>query len=177
MAKQIQLNINLSNKLYYTFIALGVLIIFSVGAYAYNSGAGNPAVFGHSADELAAPVGCNVGQVLYLGDTGLSCKNVTDTGIVDGDLIDNLWFYTGITRYTNFDYTSCTAGVPTSSGPCTCRTDAATTSSTCTYNSFMSGGNNFYGCVYTCNNKPLGGQEKYSLKDIYAAIGSPAGSY
>ena len=42
----------LSNRAVYTLIAFGIIVIFGIGVYAYNSSYNNPAVFGHSADEI-----------------------------------------------------------------------------------------------------------------------------
>ncbi len=48
MVKKIQ--INMSNKSFYSLIVFGVLILAGIGVYAY--GTSNPAVFGHSAGEI-----------------------------------------------------------------------------------------------------------------------------
>src|SRR3989304_3181426 len=47
-----QINIVLSNKLFYTFILVGIIFLLAIGVYAYNSAYNNPAVMGHSADEI-----------------------------------------------------------------------------------------------------------------------------
>ncbi len=49
MVKKIQ--INMSNKSFYSLIVFGVLILAGIGVYAYNSGA-DPSVMGHSIDEI-----------------------------------------------------------------------------------------------------------------------------
>ncbi|MCK5149655.1 hypothetical protein KAJ87_01905 [Candidatus Pacearchaeota archaeon] len=54
MVKKIKigkLQINFSNRLFYTLIVIGVLAVVGVGVYAYNSG-GPASVVGHSAEEL-----------------------------------------------------------------------------------------------------------------------------
>ena len=61
MAKQIQ--INLSNKLYYIILTLGALIILSLGVYAYNSPINDPSIMGHSANEIEG--GVSSGAVMY----------------------------------------------------------------------------------------------------------------
>lgn len=48
MVKQIQ--INLSNKMFYTFILIGILIMLGWAVFAY--GGNNPPVIGHSAGEI-----------------------------------------------------------------------------------------------------------------------------
>jgi hypothetical protein len=50
MAKKIQ--INMSNKVFYTFIALGIFILLGIGVFAYNSQLNSPSVFGHTIDEI-----------------------------------------------------------------------------------------------------------------------------
>lgn len=54
---------------------------------------------------------------------------------------------------TNGPYSSCVSGnCPSGQGgnsACTCQTNIFQTSNTCTYNSFASGGNNYFDCVYT----------------------------
>ncbi len=44
------INVSFSNRALYTLIAAAVIIIVGIGVYAY--GTSNPAVFGHSADEI-----------------------------------------------------------------------------------------------------------------------------
>ena len=61
---------------------------------------------------------------------------------------------------TNGPYTSCSSGnCPSGQGgnpACTCQTNSFQTSNTCTYNSFSSGGNNYFECVYTATISPTG---------------------
>ncbi|MBU2562346.1 MAG: hypothetical protein KKF68_01670 [Nanoarchaeota archaeon] len=45
-----KLVINLSNKTFYTLIAVGAILLLGIGVYAY--GTTNPAVFGHSSGEV-----------------------------------------------------------------------------------------------------------------------------
>ncbi len=52
MVKNIQFNISFSNRALYTLIAAVIIIIAGIGVYAYNSAYNNPAVFGHSANEI-----------------------------------------------------------------------------------------------------------------------------
>jgi hypothetical protein len=46
------ITINLSNKVAYTLIAIFVFAVIGGVVFAYNSNPANPAVFGHSADEI-----------------------------------------------------------------------------------------------------------------------------
>ena len=55
--KKLQLNINVSNKMFYTFIAIGVIILLAWGVIAY--GGSQPSVMGHSAGELDFSEGIN----------------------------------------------------------------------------------------------------------------------
>lgn len=47
---KINIKINLTNRWLYTFMAIGILAIISVGVYAY--GTSNPSTFGHSSGEI-----------------------------------------------------------------------------------------------------------------------------
>jgi hypothetical protein len=68
MVRKIQINI--SNKVFYAFVTLGVLIILSVATYAY--GTFSPTVFGHSGGELDLGVN-NIGyQVVRVSNTELT---------------------------------------------------------------------------------------------------------
>ena len=42
----------LSNRAVYTLIVFGIIILFGIGVYAYNSGYNDPAIMGHSGDEI-----------------------------------------------------------------------------------------------------------------------------
>ena len=56
MKRGLQININLSNKVFYSLIAIASLLIISGVAYAYHSGA-SPSVFGHSGEEIEVTLG------------------------------------------------------------------------------------------------------------------------
>ena len=45
-----RVNINLSNRILYSLITIGILILLGIGVFAY--GTSNPPVFGHSAGEI-----------------------------------------------------------------------------------------------------------------------------
>lgn len=48
-----KIKFEVSGKQFYTLLAVVALIIVATGVYAYNSGYGDPSIFGHSADELS----------------------------------------------------------------------------------------------------------------------------
>jgi hypothetical protein len=52
----VKVNINISNKTTYTLIAIFSLLFISGLVYAYNSIPANPAVMGHSADEVKGTI-------------------------------------------------------------------------------------------------------------------------
>jgi len=56
MKMVIKIQINLTNKWLYSLIALGILLVFGVGVYAYNvnyvASPGNASVMGHTLDEI-----------------------------------------------------------------------------------------------------------------------------
>ena len=54
MVKKIQ--INMSDRLFYVLVVVGVMSLLGVGVYAYNSGA-SPSVMGHSVEEKRSPYG------------------------------------------------------------------------------------------------------------------------
>lgn len=60
-----QINITVSNKVFYAFVFVFAALIISVGVYAFNSGAA-PSAMGHSLGEIEVPAGCTDGQVLKL---------------------------------------------------------------------------------------------------------------
>jgi hypothetical protein len=56
--KRGKITINLSNKVAYTLIAIFVLAVIGGVVFAYNSNPADPAVFGHSADEIESSLSC-----------------------------------------------------------------------------------------------------------------------
>jgi hypothetical protein len=56
--KRGKITINLSNKVAYTLIAIFVLAVIGGVVFAYNSNPADPAVFGHSADEIEGSISC-----------------------------------------------------------------------------------------------------------------------
>ncbi len=68
MKKQVKIEINITNKAFYTLIAIGILLvmILSVWAYQSNMRAGNPLIMGHSAGEIY--VENSAGEIISLQD-------------------------------------------------------------------------------------------------------------
>ena len=85
MVKKIQ--INMSNKSFYMFVMVGLIVLVVGVVYAY--GGSNPSVMGHSIDEIAPPIGCSGGQVLGWSGSSWQCVNdeggeIADVGCPDG---------------------------------------------------------------------------------------------
>jgi hypothetical protein len=75
MKKKRGIQINFFNRWLYTLIALGILVIISVGVYALQAGVKpNP---GHDLSELGVPSGCTSGQVISWNGTALVCSYVS----------------------------------------------------------------------------------------------------
>ena len=66
----------------------GIIIIFGIGVYAYNSGYNNPAVMGHSADELAPPADCVSGDFLQWSGSQWTCATVNISAGTTFDLVN-----------------------------------------------------------------------------------------
>ena len=64
--------INFSNKLFYTLVAIGIFIAIGIGVYAY--GGSQPNVVGHSAGELDLSEGVN-GNAIFNGNVGIGTTN------------------------------------------------------------------------------------------------------
>ncbi|MCK4649857.1 shufflon system plasmid conjugative transfer pilus tip adhesin PilV [Candidatus Pacearchaeota archaeon] len=100
MVKRVQ--VNLSNKLFYVFIVIGLVVLSTVAVYALTPGvAPNP---GHLITQVAPPSGCSDGQVLGWSGSGWSC---VDAGVGES----SVWTKTG----TNVYYTSGNVGIGISS--------------------------------------------------------------
>ena len=82
MVKKFQ--INLTNKWFYTFVAIGVFILLGVGVYAF--GGNTPNIMGHSINEIASPSGCEAGQVLTWAGSSWGC---VDMASGDGTIIQS----------------------------------------------------------------------------------------
>jgi len=88
----VNINIQLSNRAIYTFIAMGIMLVLGIGVYAYNAAGvgGVPATFGHSADELEgvcrtdgtgcpASVGVSFSDIDWTGSSGFT-DGIDNTG-------------------------------------------------------------------------------------------------
>ncbi len=78
--RRFQFNVNMSNRLYYTLILIGILIIGGWVVYALTPGiAPNP---GHTLSEVAPPAGCSNNQFLQWNATSGSwnCANIVGSG-------------------------------------------------------------------------------------------------
>jgi hypothetical protein len=86
----IHVNINLSNRWFYTIIIIGILAIIGIGVYAY--GTSNPSIFGHSLNELER---CAEGQTLIVNESTWICVDFpgatveTDPTVKDWAKTDN----------------------------------------------------------------------------------------
>jgi len=78
MKKGLNLNINFSNRWIYFLVTLGIFAIIAVGVHAYNSNPANPAVMGHSMNEISPPSGCSSSTPYLKSDgTTWSCGSVS----------------------------------------------------------------------------------------------------
>jgi len=103
-----KLVINFSNKTFYTLVTIGILIFGGSVIYAYTTdGSGNPAVMGHSVDEIdLGPItvsGENVGigtmvpnKLLEISSNNYPTFRLTneDTDTTTNDIIGAIEFYT-----------------------------------------------------------------------------------
>jgi len=78
--RSIKFEINFTNKWFYTFIALGVVLVLAIGVFAYNSGKA-PNVMGHSGEEIMVSVN---GQEVSLND---ALSSISSSGF--GDFLHN----------------------------------------------------------------------------------------
>jgi len=117
----------LSNRLAYTLIIIGILIIVAVGVYAANSlltpgVAPNP---GHTISQTAPPSACSAGQVLqWTGasnvDGGWACVDQSSSQ-QQPDRFGG--FYSFGENYNNYPYASCLSTCQVSNpytGDCSC---------------------------------------------------------
>lgn len=73
--KRLTMKVNFSNRWRYSLVLLGLLIILAGVVYAYNSNPANPAVFGHTLNEFAAPSPCNTSSLLQWNGTQWRCNS------------------------------------------------------------------------------------------------------
>jgi hypothetical protein len=67
-----EITFKFSNRVWYTFIAIGVLLLIGVGVYAY--GGTQPTLVGHSAGELSLSGGVN-GDAIFNKKVGIGTSN------------------------------------------------------------------------------------------------------
>ena len=80
MTKKIKFEFSLTNKWFYSILAFGVLLVFGVSVWAYNSDMfqGNPQQMGHSGGEINVEIN---GEVINLQDAlRLNCVYVNSSG-------------------------------------------------------------------------------------------------
>jgi hypothetical protein len=77
------LTINISNKVAYTLMAVVILAVIGGVVFAYNSNPADPAVFGHSADEIEGGFGGGSG-ILALGNWESKSTNTVYHADTDG---------------------------------------------------------------------------------------------
>lgn len=81
LKKRVQLgkiNINMTNKWFYSFVTLFIVLILGIGVFAADSwGPGDDPDGGHAMRELAAPEPCDSGEFLkYNGGDNWGCSNI-----------------------------------------------------------------------------------------------------
>ncbi len=85
MKRKIQINLRFNNRVLYSIIILGVLILITFGVWAF--GGNNPSLVGHSAGELDLSAGVN-GPVTFKGNVNFwKTVNVKGTIINLADII------------------------------------------------------------------------------------------
>jgi hypothetical protein len=83
---KVNLSINVSKRLLYTLIAIGILAIVGVGVYAF--GGSQPSNVGHSAGELDLSGGVN-GNAIFKGKVGIGISNPNYSLDLGGGYIGN----------------------------------------------------------------------------------------
>lgn len=107
-----EVRINLSNKLFYAVVLVGVFVLLGAGVYAYNvDGTGDPTIMGHSSDEIETPglPTCGDGEVLRMvgevwgcGTLGSSCEDLSGIGTTvceDGSTLKSTGSYSAWSGY------------------------------------------------------------------------------
>ncbi len=84
MKKQVKIEINITNKAFYTIVTLGILLLIGGIVFAYHSRA-SPSIMGHSAEEIEVNVGGQLMSLQEAIDDGVigGAKKVYDTGWID----------------------------------------------------------------------------------------------
>jgi hypothetical protein len=73
-----QIIFKFSNRAWYTFITIGILLLIGVGVYAY--GGTQPSVVGHTFGEIQPPTGCTSNQVLQWSGSAWRCATLSGGG-------------------------------------------------------------------------------------------------
>ncbi len=145
------IQINFSNRWLYTFMALGILAIISVGVYALTPGVTpNP---GHLVSEMAPPSPCTANQVLQFDGTNWKCNDAAHSCDVSGNCSQ---LCTGTDCVTNLKYQALytiNSGCSGSGGiTFTSTCSFATVKTCCSNQAYRDCSGN---CPSTCNYNPL----------------------
>lgn len=97
--RSIKFEINFTNKWLYTFVFFGIILVISIGVFAYNSGK-PPSVMGHSGDEIMVSFN---GQEVSLNDALDSLSSRFLDLIDSGDKKCELVFSSGVSEYFTDD--------------------------------------------------------------------------
>ena len=84
MVKKINIQINLTNKLFYTFVVIIVVLALGIGVYAF--GGSTPSTVGHSAGELDLSGGVN-GDAIFNGNVGIGTSTPAANLDINGNIL------------------------------------------------------------------------------------------
>ncbi len=152
-----KIHINLSNKVLYTFVTIIVILALGVGVYAFGGSYGDPAIMGHTADEIeggGADTRCDVSGTCTQVCVGTNCKTSWPTGAVGGIEVKRVFAFDVITEAERTLVAWCPPGfvvsggghaIATSSPTSSYRVDRSTSTSfndgwSVRYNNFVSPG-------------------------------------
>jgi len=93
ISKGFSININISDRMFYTLVAVGILILLSMGVYAYNSAPTVPSTFGHSLGEIDFGTGIISSQIkdgevksVDIGYMEVKTDNILSNAITSGKI-------------------------------------------------------------------------------------------
>jgi hypothetical protein len=113
----IELKINLSNKVVYSLIVIGILVIIGVGVWAY--GTSEPSNFGHSLGELET---CDDGETLMMVNEEWTCVSQgSSIELVSGPLNNKIVIFSkaySVVRHSCKSTCENTAGLISGSAEC-----------------------------------------------------------